>query len=597
MSEFTERVTSSSLDAPTTRRPSQRALTSAPTRHVQPALEAPTYLPAKPRARSVPAPAGLGAPAPAVRRESSSDSKPTAHVVERRRSAPDMRPRSRVDVDTEAASRAAPRVDATPPPAPAPAPRERARTAAPTPPPPQPSSSPSPDPVPPELAPAVYGLIRRLALQSSLPTADKVLRAGVAELTGVLDVVVVYAAGADRPWSIGGDDELPDDLDRVLDIARGGAPVFRGRNAVVPIVAGATTVAVIVANRGPRQPDLGPVEHVALASVARECAGIFHNLVLEHVQLALERKAAAGGLYRQEALESHRNKNQDGAPMSLSPHWVKRAYPTLVILVVASLSFALWVDVPTYSSGSGVVVFDGTKVTAPTPGTVEAVLVESGQEVKAGEVLVRLHSAEELAELEQASTELENALTQFLFDGGDDVKAVLANAVAREERTRARVETRVVRAAGDGVVSDIRVQLGMLLTAGDHILTLVAPGAEPEVIAFLPGTDRPRIRPGMTLQIGLTGYVKVRDKAKIVEVGTEVIGPQEARRYIGNQIADALKLNGSQVIVRARLPKRTFSTQRHTYHYHHGMLAKTECKIESKPFLVTLIPAIEKVLY
>jgi hypothetical protein len=53
---------------------------------------------------------------------------------------------------------------------------------------------------------------------------------------------------------------------------------------------------------------------------------------------------------------------------------------------------------------------------------------------------------------------------------------------------------------------------------------------------------------------------------------------------------------GTWTTLRARLPSRTFKTDRRTYHYHHGMHAKVEIKIQSKPFLVTLLPALEKYL-
>ena len=48
--------------------------------------------------------------------------------------------------------------------------------------------------------------------------------------------------------------------------------------------------------------------------------------------------------------------------------------------------------------------------------------------------------------------------------------------------------------------------------------------------------------------------------------------------------------------IRAKLPGKSFKTQHRTFWYHHGMQAKTEVKIQSKPFLVTLLPALEKYL-
>ncbi|HRC57612.1 MAG TPA: hypothetical protein PKU97_16875, partial [Kofleriaceae bacterium] len=106
----------------------------------------------------------------------------------------------------------------------------------------------------------------------------------------------------------------------------------------------------------------------------------------------------------------------------------------------------------------------------------------------------------------------------------------------------------------------------------------------------------PRLRRGQPIQIDLTGYTKVRERGTIVEVGTEVIGPNEARRALGQKNADAVPLSGPVVMVRATLPTRNFKVNRDTFRYHDGMPLRGEVKVENKPFLVSLIPALEKVL-
>ena len=46
--------------------------------------------------------------------------------------------------------------------------------------------------------------------------------------------------------------------------------------------------------------------------------------------------------------------------------------------------------------------------------------------------------------------------------------------------------------------------------------------------------------------------------------------------------------------MKARLPNRTFTSEHQTLRYHHGMQVLTEVKTKSKPFLITLLPALEK---
>jgi membrane fusion protein (multidrug efflux system) len=84
--------------------------------------------------------------------------------------------------------------------------------------------------------------------------------------------------------------------------------------------------------------------------------------------------------------------------------------------------------------------------------------------------------------------------------------------------------------------------------------------------------------------------------AEITSVGTEVVGPREATLQLGTQLADSLRLEGPVVIVRAKLKSKTFTAQHQKNFYYSGMLTKTEIKVSSKPFLVTLVPALEKYL-
>jgi len=277
---------------------------------------------------------------------------------------------------------------------------------------------------------------------------------------------------------------------------------------------------------------------------------------------------------------------------------VRRTYPILIVTIIVAVVAAILVTVPTYSTGTGVVVFDGTPVSAPIGGTVEQLYVAARQAVTKGQVLVKLNNAAEAAELTAATSDYENAMLQYLYDPQDETaKKSLASALTRVERARAQAETRIVRAPKNGVVADLRIRLGSTLNAGDTVLSIVQPNTEPEITAFLPGKDRPRLRAGMTLQIELVGYTKARENATITSVSTEIVAGEEIQnRILGPGLAGAFRQlsGGNWVIVKAKLPSRTFVDDKRTNYYHHGLTAKTEVKIQSKPFLVTLLPALDK---
>jgi hypothetical protein len=456
---------------------------------------------------------------------------------------------------------------------------------------------------PPELAGAIYSHIRRLALQADLPGADRVLRDALAELTSSLSCGIVYP-GQDGLWTLGGDDEIPRDPQALIAVATARRAVIASHMALVPVVTTSETIAVLLLGRNPRQPAYQPIEQIAMVALAREAAPILHHLAVQHLQRASEIKADQGSLYRGEALQAHRTKGQEGTLVHLSPQWVKRAYPLLVITMLVAVAFAVFIRVPTYSTGTAVIVFEGsTSVTATASGIVDKVFVAENEAVKKGDPVIRLNSPEEAAQLAQAETQWHDTQVQFLFDQRDEqTRRSLVSAATTRDRALASVEARTIRAPRDGVVTNLHVKPGVAVSLGSYVLQITDENSEIEVLAFLPGKDGPRIRDKMGLQLELDGYTKARAIATITHVQPDAVSGTEVAKLAGEMLAESIArelqagLSTSWIAVRARLPTRTFKAEHNTYHYHHGMHAKVEVKLLSKPFVVTLLPALEKYL-
>ena len=82
-------------------------------------------------------------------------------------------------------------------------------------------------------------------------------------------------------------------------------------------------------------------------------------------------------------------------------------------------------------------------------------------------------------------------------------------------------------------------------------------------------------------------------KALTVEsIGDEVVGPAEAKRFLGPGIGDAVPLTGSVVFVTARLPAPSFEADGRTYAYHDGILGTAEVRVRSEKVLFALVPAL-----
>jgi membrane fusion protein (multidrug efflux system) len=133
-----------------------------------------------------------------------------------------------------------------------------------------------------------------------------------------------------------------------------------------------------------------------------------------------------------------------------------------------------------------VVAVRGVTVAADLPGIVDRIAFESGQPIRAGEVLVELDTRQERAQL--AAAEAAQELTRLnlervrgLNEQGVSPRADLdrseaeeKQAVARVGEIKATIERKTIRAPFSGILGIRQVNLGQYLTGGDPIVPLQA---------------------------------------------------------------------------------------------------------------------------
>jgi membrane fusion protein (multidrug efflux system) len=453
----------------------------------------------------------------------------------------------------------------------------------------------------PELAPDVareiFQLARRVALQADLAAAVRVLQHGVARLTDSSGAMCVLDPGlpaAPAPVSAAGD-PLDDELRALAaQVARTGDRTGTPRTLAEP-VGPPPARAVLVARRSGDRAPYGAADAEVLAAIARAVAGLVGHFAAEHDARREQAARDARSPFRAEALAAGRGAVATPGRRVAPPRtWLRWAYPTLVGLVAILIAASAIIQVPTYSTGAAVVTVDGAQVTSSSPGTVAELLVAPGARVAAGDPVLRLHATDEETELAASETDYRGALSTFLASPGDSTaRGALASITTRRQRARAVVEARTLRAPAAGVVGDIRVRPGQLVTPGAPVME-IAPTADLAVVAVLPGIDRPRLAAGMTLQIELAGYHSRREQAVIDSIGSQVIGPEEARRSLGAQIGDALPISGPVVLVRGHLPARTFEAGGREYAFYDGMIGKAEVRVDSDRLLRLLLPGRRK---
>jgi multidrug efflux pump subunit AcrA (membrane-fusion protein) len=303
------------------------------------------------------------------------------------------------------------------------------------------------------------------------------------------------------------------------------------------------------------------------------------------------------GLFRPEAFAAYHSGGRAGAPLSLSSRLIDRTYWLLLLVAAAGAAYVLLARVGDYAQGPAVVRVDGRlDLSTPTGGVVAAVEVKPGDRVEAGRPLVRFHSAAEERELAQLERELELKLVRILLHPGDVVtRQSLAALRAARELAGARLRERQVVAPQAGVVRNLRIRAGQALAPGDTVLTLVDEDrAAYSVVALVPGQFRPMIKRGMPLRFELAGYPQVARALVVEEVADEVVGPQEVRRYLGQELGDTVLVQGSLVLVRARLPERTFDFEGERYLYYDGIPGRADVRVRSMRLIEMMFPALKE---
>lgn len=331
--------------------------------------------------------------------------------------------------------------------------------------------------------------------------------------------------------------------------------------------------------------ELGPVLHRVAAA----------NEAIAHLRTSA--KPAAMNLFRQEALAAHRERQDLGDVVRVSPIWTKVMYASLVVMLVIGLFAAAVGEITQYSTGPAVVRQHGrSDVAAAAAGAVATIEVEPGQLVRDKQILVRLGDVAERADYESTRDDFHAQLRTRLLDPTDEAAGQQLRALQRQlEAAEAALESRVIRAPHDGTVTDIGVTKGQHVAPGDAVMAVVdAKNSGLELVAFLPGGDRPQIQPGMSMRLELQGFDYAWQDVVVESISEAVIGPNEAKRLLGAQLEDTLPIGGGVVMVKATLPSPTFESDGEVYPYHDGMGGTAEVRLRDETILEMIIPALKE---
>lgn len=306
----------------------------------------------------------------------------------------------------------------------------------------------------------------------------------------------------------------------------------------------------------------------------------------------------ADGLFRKQAMDFHRRGGLRGDVLRITPGMLESVHWLVFAIAALGLAFVCTAEVRKYATGPAVVLLEHRyEVTAQRAGVVHELRARTGQRVRAGDVLLALRAENEAAELDAAERELDDRLVLLMQSPDDaDARAAVLALRTRRDLAAASLERSLVRAPHAGEVVDLRARVGQLVEAGAAVMAVQSEPRAAQITVLLPGADRPRLRPGMPLSLRIDGFERSRLEVSIERVDEQVLGPAEAVRALGGELAGTFDAQGALVLVHARLPADVLRAHGVQYRLHHGMLARAEVAVEREPLLYAWLPGLGEAL-
>jgi membrane fusion protein, multidrug efflux system len=188
---------------------------------------------------------------------------------------------------------------------------------------------------------------------------------------------------------------------------------------------------------------------------------------------------------------------------------------------------------PTLQSVGSVTAVNGVTISTDLAGIVRQIAFESGNKVRSGDLLVRLDTTQEEAQLHQSEAQRDFASVTLKRDKDlvekhaisqsdyDNAAAVFRQAQATVDQFDALIARKTLRAPFDGVTGIRQVNLGQYLKEGDMVVTLQA--FDPIYVNFsLPQQDLSKLAVGQPVALRVDAYEGQSFEGKITAINSLV---------------------------------------------------------------------------
>jgi membrane fusion protein (multidrug efflux system) len=188
---------------------------------------------------------------------------------------------------------------------------------------------------------------------------------------------------------------------------------------------------------------------------------------------------------------------------------------------------------PTLQSVGSLTAVNGVTISTDLAGIVRQIAFESGNKVRSGDLLVRLDTVQEEAQLHQSEAQRDFAAVTLKRDKDlvekhaiaqsdyDNAEAAFRQSQAAVDQFNALIARKTLRAPFDGVTGIRQVNLGQYLKEGDMVVTLQA--FDPIYVNFsLPQQDLSKLSVGQSVTLHVDAFEDQSFQGKITAINSLV---------------------------------------------------------------------------
>jgi Biotin carboxyl carrier protein len=267
-------------------------------------------------------------------------------------------------------------------------------------------------------------------------------------------------------------------------------------------------------------------------------------------------------IFRAEALAHREAGYSPGELINMSPKWANYSYLFILVSFIIALLISIVGKITEYASGPAIVQLVGhTDVTVPIAGVLSVISVQSGQKVNVGDVLVQLYDNNELNVLKKKEDSTEHT----------------------------------IKAQTNGIISDLHIRPGQFVAPGQKLFSIIPENAKFSVLAMIPGQHRPLLRQNSKFRLELNSSRFSYLELPINNIENQVIGRDETRQFLGQELADLVPIPNSVVIVTAKLPTNKFKLNGQDVQFYSGLSGTAYIPIRNERIIFVIMPVLRKI--